>query len=213
MALHQFAPPDIYDLRNHEVLLDDFFDFLHDSLGHHTHGHQYVRNDRTMEPQYHARVNVLTEGLQRGRTLIEWNCPHCRQIYTYARYFNYQRNQVRLECHNRDPEYAPNRLGDDKAMIDPLRPPFAPISPEVLARVLRALALSQPIRLMTTPSPPLPESPEEEAGIQDNQPDLPFESTLPSPLRIQHGEQVLNGDPNGTTQEPNRGSTRSNDPA
>jgi hypothetical protein len=198
MALHQFDQPDLYDLRNHEALLDDFFDFLQDSLGQHTYGYEYVRNDRTMEPHYHARVNVLTQGPQRGRPLIEWSCPHCRQIYTYARYFNHQRNQVRLECHNRDPDYAPNRSGEDKTMIDPLRPPFSPISPEVLARVLRTLALSQPIPLIpTTPSPPMPGSPSEEVGTQDAQPDLPLNHASPPPVTPQPGEVTINGDPNG----------------
>ena len=27
MALHQYNPPDLQDLRNHKALLDDFFDF------------------------------------------------------------------------------------------------------------------------------------------------------------------------------------------
>ena len=201
MALHQYNPPDLQDLRNHEALLDDFFDFLQDSLGQHTFGHEYVRYDQNMVPQYHAHVNVLTQGPQRGRPLIEWTCPYCRQIYTYARYFNHQRNQVRLECHNREPDYIPNRPGDDKAMIDPLRPPFSPIPPEVMARVLRALALSQPIQLIPTPSsPPTPEEPGEEAQQPNDQPNLPEDNTSPPPLVLEPTEVLLNGDTHATTQ-------------
>ena len=170
MALHQYNPP---DLRNHETLLDDFFDFLQDSLGQHTLGHEYVRYNQNMVPHYHAHGNVLTQGPQRGRPLIEWTCPYCHQIHTYTQYFNHQRNQVRLVCHNSQPDYIPNRPGDDKARIDPLQLPFEPIPPKVMARVLHALALSQPIQpIPTSPSLPTPEQPSEETQPTNNQPIL-----------------------------------------
>lgn len=202
MALHQFGQPDFYDLRNHEALLDDFFDFLHDSLGQHVYGHKYVQNNQTMEPHYHVQVNVLTQGPQRGTPFVNWTCPYCHQIYTYARYFNHQRNQVRLECHNRDPDYAPNRPGDDKAMIDPLQPPFSPFPPEVLARVLRALALSQPIPVTsTTTPPPTPGNPSEEKGSQNNQSNSPLNNASPPLVILQQGEVALTGEPNGITHQ------------
>ena len=65
---------------------------------------------------------------------------------------------MQLECHNREPDYIPNRPGDDKAMIDPLRLPFEPIS------------------IPTSPSPPTPEQPGEETQPSNDHPNVPVDN-------------------------------------
>ena len=145
---------------------------------------------------------MLTQGPQKGRPFVDWTCPYYHQIYTYARYFNHQHNQVRPECHNRDPDYAPNRPGDDKAMIDPLWPPFSPIPAEVLVWVLCALALNQPIPVTSTTTPsPTPGSPSEEVGSQNNQSNSPLNTASPPPVILQPGEVALTNKPNEITHQ------------
>ena len=111
------------------------------------------------------------------------------------------RNHEALECHNREPDYISNRPGDDKEMIDPLRPPFEPIPPEVMARVLHALALSQPIQpIPTSPLPPTPEQRGEETQPLNDHPNLPVDNASPTPLVLEPTEALLNGDTHNTIQ-------------
>ena len=86
-------------------------------------------------------------------------------------------------------------------MIDPLRPPFEPIPPEVMGRVLCALALSQPIKpIPTTPSPQTPEQPGEEIQTLNNHPYLPVDNVSPTSLVLEPTEALLNGGTHNTTQ-------------
>ena len=85
--------------------------------------------------------------------------------------------------------------------IDPLWPPFEPIPPEVMAQVLHALALSQPIQpIPPSPSLPTPEQPGEETQPTNNQPNLPKDNASPTPLVLEPTEALLNGDIHDTTQ-------------